>query len=465
MVQRMKLESFIAIHVLLHLRVVSAFSFSSPVAFQPTKIPATKTGRGNNAFVKLHSSVNDMIAQIDSEEDDDSRQWDLFNKHHAKGRWRGTWSTYDYIGDEIDSAKASVILRPTNEDADLKDRVIKHEHEIITTIVAADCNTCTDSTQSRVIPVGEYSLGNMRKQRLASCGMVIGPAIMRSGAMSTELVLSYKGNSRVRVIFMHGPSWEEGIEPGSMPPTGLKLFRTMISREKVNVPFPGPTRATEADGKVPYISGKSASFFRPVPPFEWFAKWSGSSWTYGPQMGDKGWSILDMEEADAWHGRPTGDNDNVWNLRLPGGILVQCPRIVYSGEIGLMRLAWMPEGKNEENDGALLRLEAGVSALEPIISPDNEEEMIGFYPPGLSSLRCDTLTKSGELENVSLLERERKMKQKEQQEEPEVSSKAKEAESTNKDPQAVKSESDETMEKKDDDDSGLDAIKAALAEF
>lgn len=57
------------------------------------------------------------------------------------------------------------------------------------------------------------------------------------------------------------------------------------------------------------------------------------------------------------------------------------------------------------------------------------------------------------------------MKQKEQQEKTEVASKAKETESTNKDPQAVKSEPDKTMEKKDDDDSGLDAIKAALAEF
>ena len=40
------------------------------------------------------------------DEEDIVRQWDLFKKYHAKGQWRGTWTSYDYIGDEIDSTLA-----------------------------------------------------------------------------------------------------------------------------------------------------------------------------------------------------------------------------------------------------------------------------------------------------------------------------------------------------------------------
>ena len=78
---------------------------------------------------------------------------------------------------------------------------------------------------------------------------------------------------------------------------------------------------------------------------------------------------------------------------------------------GLCRLAWMPEDEGEVGsvaDGSrakLLRVEASVSALEPIISEDDQDMMVGFYPPSLGSLRTDILEKMGELEGVSLEER------------------------------------------------------------
>jgi len=71
----------------------------------------------------------------------------------------------------------------------------------------------------------------------------------------------------------------------------------------------------------------------------------------------------------------------------------------------------MPEDEGEVgtvgdgNTAKLLRVEASVSALEPIISDDDENMMIGFYPPTLGSLRTDILEKIGELEGVSLEER------------------------------------------------------------
>jgi hypothetical protein len=50
-------------------------------------------------------------------------------------------------------------------------------------------------------------------------------------------------------------------------------------------------------------------------------------------------------------------------------------------------------------EDALLRVEASVVALEPMVMDD--ETMVGFYPPSLGSLRCDVMRKLGELEEVS----------------------------------------------------------------
>lgn len=134
----------------------------------------------------------------------------------------------------------------------------------------------------------------------------------------------------------------------------------------------------------------------------------------GPQTGDRGWAIEEIDEADAWHGRPMGDSSSVWSLRLPGGVLIQCPRVVIGGVSGLCRLAWLPEDDGEDgtitdgNKAKLLRVEASVMALEPIVSDDDEDMMVGFHPPSLGSLRCDMLEKVGELEGATLEEREQK---------------------------------------------------------
>lgn len=245
--------------------------------------------------------------------------------------------------------------------------------------------------------------------------MVIGPSVLKSGAMSTELVLRH-GDGRVRVTFQHAPVWERGVEPGSCPPQGLKLYRTVVSKEKLRPAaedtegtIQGPPSADEEKSSPP--APGNPRFFRPVPPFNWHAKWAGSSWTWGPQTGDRGWSIQEMDEADSWHGRPMGDATSVWSLRLPGGVLIQCPRVIVGGMAGICRLAWMPEDAGEAgtvedgNTAKLLRIEASVSALEPVISEEDENMMVGFYPPSLGSLRTDILEKVGELEGASLEER------------------------------------------------------------
>lgn len=94
---------------------------------------------------------------------------------------------------------------------------------------------------------------------------------------------------------------------------------------------------------------------------------------------------------------------DVWSMRLPGGILMQCPRVIVGGEAGICRLAWLPE--QDDDNAKLLRIEASVLALEPILDEDDESMMVGFYPPRLGSLRCDVMKKLGELEDASTLKR------------------------------------------------------------
>lgn len=312
-------------------------------------------------------------------EDDPVIQWELFNKHHVKGSWKGVWTSYNYIGDVIDETVASVDLNRREGENE-----IEHTHTIVVGAKKSDCETCFDSMEQRTLPVQKYAIDNiLQKSRLAGVSMVNGPSLLRSGAIATELILRH-GDGRVRVIFNHAPVWARGVEPGSCPPQGLKLFRTMISREAIR-----PTAPTfETESKEAPEKGNPV-FFRPVPPFNWHKKWRGTSWTWGPQSGNRGWAVDELDETDAWHGITPVD---CWNLRLPGGIHVQAPRIITDETVGICRMAWLPD------DETLVRVEAGVSALQPMVVED--DMMVGFEPPSLTSLRCDMFEKAGELENA-----------------------------------------------------------------
>lgn len=35
------------------------------------------------------------------------------------------------------------------------------------------------------------------------------------------------------------------------------------------------------------------------------------------------------DPSDVWHERPRGDDENTWHLRVPGGLLIQCPQRMY----------------------------------------------------------------------------------------------------------------------------------------
>jgi hypothetical protein len=376
--------------------------------------------------------------QFQEEVDDAAVQWDLFNKHHAKGSWRGVWTTHDYIGDVIDESVASVNLNANG------DNLIEQTHTIVVGAKQSDCATCFDSMETKTLPVAQYTPENLRKSRFAAVSMVNGPTLLRSGVMATELILKH-GDGRVRVTFQHAPVWEQGVEPGSCPPQGLKIFRAMISREALRDTAPTP----EMEGNDPPTEGNPI-FFRPVPPFNWHKKWSGTSWTWGPQAGNRGWEMEEMEETDAWQGITPVEN---WNLRL-GSIHIQCPRIINDASVGICRLAWLPD------DETLLRVEGGVQALRPMIVED--DMMIGFEPPSLTSLRCDMMKKVGELENAH--RPSRALKKDDEKNEDAVkppNSSDNEQASTDKVNASIKESS--SSSKPDKPESGLDAIRDALS--
>ena len=329
------------------------------------------------------------------EPDDPDLQWQLFQKYHARGSWKGVWTTYDYMGDVIDEAIASVNLAGDDDDDDK----VSHVHTIVTDAKLSDCATCFDSTmQTKDLPVAEYTKDTLlnKKIRCAANSLVIGPTLLRSGGvMAMELVLS-QGDARLRTILQYAPVWEQGIEPGSCPPQGLKLARTLVSRECLrDAP---PTAETEA-AEDPAAKGNPV-FYRPVSPFKWHKVWGGTSWTWGPTTGNRGWSIENLQEGEDWHGNSATE---FWNLRLPGGVFVQTPRLITDIQIGLCRLAWLPD------DDTLLRVEAGVSALQPMLLDD--DTLVGFQPPSLASLRCDVLKNLGDLEGEPMFIKDQKEKE------------------------------------------------------
>jgi len=233
----------------------------------------------------------------------------------------------------------------------------------------------------------------------------------------------------------------------------LKVFRAMISREALRPTAPTP----ETEAANPPTEG-NPTFFRPVPPFNWHKKWSGTSWTWGPTQGNRGWEIQEMEETDAWQGITPVES---WNLRLPGGIHVQCPRVITDANVAICRLAWLPD------DETLLRVEAGVQALQPMLVED--DMMVGFEPPTLASLRCDMMKKTGELENVPRPSRDWKEKEDDDskiasEEETDTTSAREQASAENSATSpAPDSKSNRKSKPDSEPDSGLDAIRDALS--
>jgi len=239
--------------------------------------------------------------------------------------------------------------------------------------------------------LSKYTKGKLGRHLVVADGFFNGPVVQRNGAMSTELALRH-GDGRVRVSLMHAPVWAKGKEQMG-PPDALKMFRCIVMREALREQAPTP----QGEQAAPPEDG-NPSFWRPVTPFTWHARWGGTTITRGKSQGVQAWEVQELEEVDAWHGRPRGDDPNVWTLRLPGGILIQVPTLVRAGEIETFRVAWLPE------NAKLRRIEARVVALQS--SEELADGSVRILPPSLVFSQADDFDRLGALPDVGQLDPE-----------------------------------------------------------
>lgn len=81
---------------------------SSGFTVQHSKLPTFKSQISIPRTRCILSAVADGDGQPPklTQQEEDDLQWDFFLKHQARGKWRGTWISYDYMGDIVDSTIA-----------------------------------------------------------------------------------------------------------------------------------------------------------------------------------------------------------------------------------------------------------------------------------------------------------------------------------------------------------------------
>jgi len=251
-------------------------------------------------------AVSDMNAQV---VEDELREFGMF-RLLSKGRWQGVWQTYGELGDKEGEVTAVVDVAPPPED----EESLGMTHEL--KIPGGD--------NVKRMPVAKFATGRMGPVTVVGDGFLSGPSVLRSGAMSVELCMRY-GDGRIRATFLHAPVWKKG-ETQVGAPDGLKVFRVVLAREALRDAPPAP--AAEQSSPPGLVN---PTFFRGVSPFKWHARWGGVAHTKGALQGRQRFEVTELDEPAAWHGRPRGDDPNTWCLRLPGGVLLQCPHVVRPG--------------------------------------------------------------------------------------------------------------------------------------
>ena len=292
-------------------------------------------------------------------------QWQLYAAQ--SGRWEGVWTTFDSQGIEQLAHTGCWDVSLDGDDA-------VHKMEVP-----------GPDGYPRQIPVGTYTRGKLGRQTCAGQGMVSGPTLLRSGLMSTELLLRY-GASRLRVAVQHAPAEaNEGVED-AVP--ALLCFRCVVARERCDAELGAPTREVEAtrwqghEDDLP-DDKDDTHFWKGRSPYSWRRDWVGES-DVAIRDTLEHFELPDgLDDEESWH-ESTRSGEASYNLALPGGIRVQAPQIIPAAVPVPIRVAWMP------NAQTLLRAEGVVTALEAV--EGNDERLA---PPRLVTFRADCLKDRG----------------------------------------------------------------------
>ena len=229
------------------------------------------------------------------------------------GRWEGIWTTYDDQGLEqmahegvwdvqlVPDDKATHALevpgpgggarsipvgtRVRRADVSPMNRggaaaatwIVRGDDVAATWIVRGDdvAATTTWIVRGGTWWLHRYERGALGRQTCAGAGMVCGPSLLRSGLVSTELLLRH-GASRLRVTVQHAPA--EGKDASAEP--ALLCYRCVVARERCDAALGAPTREVEqqrwADVETP-ADGDDTHFWRGQSPWAWRRTWKGEA--------------------------------------------------------------------------------------------------------------------------------------------------------------------------------------------
>lgn len=308
------------------------------------------------------------------------REWHDYTANQA-GRWRGLWTTYDPSGNQ----QGDPDRMDTTLDLSSNGQVMKHVNTLYVESVDSDCSSCFDSVETREMPVGEYTQESFR-QRVSGAVYLSGPGVTRRGDMTTEVGFRC-ADRRVRCVVSHRPVFN-----GAEPPSQLLLERIVIVKE---------TRSAREDS-VQTVDSLWSRFEKP----SWLGLWYGHTRFLDAVDTDGG----NGEGGLAWQEEPfppshlrkcrcsgVPEEDSHLSLEVDGGIRLEAPKLVRSGEPAELSVSWSV-GRTEAGESCrIMQTKVRLEALSRIVGEEGgvgDAQNVRISPPKL--LRFDV----GDLEPV-----------------------------------------------------------------
>ena len=145
--QTMMKAASVVFAVSLLLNLSSAFQWLHRAQPQHHRLASSKpTSRGGRYLAT--SAVN---ADDDADDNDSAIQWELLKKHHARGSWKGVWTTYDYMGDVSIETVASVdCVLHSSSNASSPQQQQQQRVDVAHTVVVVPPVNSTDRCRPRV---------------------------------------------------------------------------------------------------------------------------------------------------------------------------------------------------------------------------------------------------------------------------------------------------------------------------
>eukprot|EP01041_Mallomonas_annulata_P003304 gene3304-6542_t len=265
-------------------------------------------------------------------------QWNLLSKYHV-GEWKGVQTGYDPTEENVADHMYFDITLEKNPDGNC----IKQINSIVMSEIRTDCEVCFDSEKTKTKEVGIFTEQSI-KSRLCENVELKGPGTTPRG-LSCEAIFRHNDN-RVRVLLALSPlNWEEIDGLGTIPDSMI-LQDIVISRESLN------KRPLQIENNI-------HNLWSPIENFDniFNKKYNGKRYrnTANGQQ-----DILDLNMNNlpklSMDSSSSSNNNNgiihvddesiidtdIYTRIFPGGIKVECPKILTAGVETSIRITWAP---------------------------------------------------------------------------------------------------------------------------